>query len=194
MKKQLNVLVIDDDLGRAALLKQALQDEGYRVLARLDSADLLTERVAELKPDMIIIDVDSPDRDVLENMSLMNQNSPRPVVMFAEHGDQHTIEKAIRAGVSAYIVDGLDQTRIKSILDVASARFREFQALKSELTQAQNELADRKLIERAKGLIMKHNKCTEDQAFKAMRKMSMDQQKSLGETAKHIISVLELMS
>jgi len=194
LKKRLTVLVIDEDRGRAALVEQALRDQGYDVLARLDTTDHLADRVEELKPDMIIVDLDSPDRDVLENMAILNQSSPRPVVMFAEQGDQPTIEKAIRAGVSAYIVDGLEHHRMKAILDVAAARFREFQALRSELADAKNELADRKIVERAKGLVMKHNRCSEEQAFKAMRKMAMDQQKPLNDIAKNIISVLELVS
>lgn len=194
MKKRLSVLVIDEDRGRAALVEQALRDQGYDVLARLDTTDHLADRVDELKPDMIIVDLESPDRDVLENMAILNQSSPRPVVMFAEQGDQQTIEKAIRAGVSAYIVDGLEHHRIKAILDVAAARFREFQALRAELADVKNELADRKVIERAKGLVMKHNRCSEEQAFKAMRKMAMDQQKPLNDIAKNIISVLELVS
>lgn len=193
MNNKLSVLVIDEDRGRAALLEQALRDQGYAVLARLDNTDHLAHRVDELKPDMIIIDLESPDRDVLENMALLNESSPRPVVMFAEQGDQHTIEKAIRSGVSAYVVDGLEHHRIKAILDVAAARFREFQALRAELQQARTELADRKLVEKAKGLVMKHNRCSEEQAFKAMRKMAMDQQKPLNEIARNIISVLELM-
>lgn len=193
MNNKLSVLVIDEDRGRAALLEQALRDQGYAVLARLDNTDHLAHRVDELKPDMIIIDLESPDRDVLENMALLNESSPRPVVMFAEQGDQLTIEKAIRSGVSAYVVDGLEHHRIKAILDVAAARFREFQALRAELQQARTELADRKLVEKAKGLVMKHNRCSEEQAFKAMRKMAMDQQKPLNEIARNIISVLELM-
>ncbi len=207
MKKRLTVLVIDEDKGRAALLEQALRDQEYRILGRLDSTDHLADKVAELQPDIIIIDLDSPDRDVLENMALLNKHCPRPVVMFAEQGDQLTIEKAIRSGVSAYVVDGLEQHRMKAILDVATARFREFQAMRNELSQvhselhqvhgeldqARSELADRKLIEKAKGLIMKHNHCAEDKAFKAMRKMAMDQQKPLNEIARNIITVLELM-
>lgn len=193
MNNKLSVLVIDEDRGRAALLEQALRDQGYAVLARLDNTDHLAQRVDELKSDMIIIDLESPDRDVLENMALLNESSPRPVVMFAEQGDQTTIEKAIRSGVSAYVVDGLEHHRIKAILDVAAARFREFQALRAELQQARTELADRKLIEKAKGLVMKHNRCSEEQAFKAMRKMAMDQQKPLNDIARNIISVLEIM-
>lgn len=200
MQNRLTVLVIDEDKERAALLEQALRDQGYEVLVRLNSTDHMADKVEVLKPDIIIIDLDSPDRDVLENMALMNQSCPRPVIMFAEQGDQATIEQAIRSGVSAYVVDGLEQHRIKAILDVAIARFREFQAIRSELNlvhgelnQARTELADRNLTEKAKKLIMKHNNCTEDKAHQAMRKMAMDQQKPLIEIAKSIISVLELL-
>lgn len=200
MKNRLTVLVIDEDKDRAAVLEQALRDQGYQVLGRLESTDLMADKVDELKPDIIIIDLDSPDRDVLENMALLNQNCPRPVIMFAEQGDQTTIEKAIHSGVSAYVVDGLEQHRIKAILDVAIARFREFQAMRNELFQvhgelnlARTELADRNLTEKAKSLIMKHNNCSENKAHQAMRKMAMDQQKPLIEVAKSIISVLELL-
>ncbi len=189
----IKVLVIDEDRGRAALLEQSLRDQGYEVLARLDNTDLLAERVEELHPDMIIIDLDSPNRDVLENMALLNDRSPRPVVMFAEQGDSDTISQAIRSGVSAYVVDGLEFGRISSILDVATARFREFQALRRELVEARSELADRKLIEKAKGLIMKRHNCPEDDAFKAMRRMAMDQQKPLAEIARSIIAVMEII-
>lgn len=189
----IKVLVIDEDRGRAALLEQSLRDQGYEVLARLDNTDLLAERVEELHPDMIIIDLDSPNRDVLENMALLNDRSPRPVVMFAEQGDSDTITQAIRSGVSAYVVDGLEYSRITSILDAAAARFREFQALRRELVEARTELADRKLIEKAKGLVMKRHKCPEDEAFKAMRRMAMDQQKPLAEIARNIIAVMEII-
>ncbi|MCP8689932.1 ANTAR domain-containing response regulator [Marinobacterium sedimentorum] len=189
----IKVLVIDEDRGRAALLEQSLRDQGYEVLARLDNTDLLAERVEELHPDMIIIDLDSPSRDVLEDMALLNDRSPRPVVMFAEQGDSDTISKAIRSGVSAYVVDGLEFGRISSILDVAAARFREFQALRRELVEARSELADRKLIEKAKGLVMKRHKCPEDEAFKAMRRMAMDQQKPLADIARNIIAVMEII-
>jgi len=187
-----SVLVIDDDNGRAALLEQSLRDQGYHVLARLTDSHLLAEQVKQLKPDMIIIELDSPDRDVLENMSLLNQESPRPVVMFAGESDSKTINKAIKAGVSAYIVDGMEPSRIRSILEVATARFREFQALRLELDETRTKLADRKLLDKAKGLIMSQHKCSEDEAFKALQRMAMNQQLPMSTVAQNIISVLEL--
>lgn len=187
------VLVIDNDAARSALLEQALRDQGYNVICRLENTAGLINKVEQIKPDIIIIELDSPSQDILEHMATLNSHIPRPVVMFAEEGDTETIQQAIKAGVSAYIVNGMSADRIQSIMSAAAARFREFQALKNELNEMRVQLADRKLIEQAKGLVMKHQKCSEEQAFSAMRKMAMDKGQSLGAVAKNIISVLELL-
>jgi len=186
-------MLVDDQPARAALLEQALRDHGYTVIARLSSAAGLAAEVARLGPDVIIIDTESPDRDTLENMALLNRDNPRPVVMFAAEGDTAAIERALRAGVSAYVVDGLSPGRVKAIVDVAIARFREYQALRRELEETRTQLADRKLIDRAKGLLMKHRVLDEQQAYKAMRKMAMDRGQKLAEVAGYIIAVLELL-
>lgn len=189
----LKVMLVDDQPARAALLEQALLDHQFTVIARLSSAAGLAEQVAKLEPDIIIIDIESPDRDTLENMAILHRDNPRPVVMFAEEGDAGAIERAVRAGVSAYVVDGLNPSRVKPIVDVAIARFREFQALRRELQETRTQLADRKQIDRAKGLLMKHRDMDEQQAYQAMRKMAMDRGQRLGEVANNIIAVLELL-
>ena len=189
----LKVMLVDDQPARAALLEQALHDHQFTVIARLSSAAGLADQVARLEPDIIIIDIESPDRDTLENMAILHRDNPRPVVMFAEEGDSGTIERAVRAGVSAYVVDGLNPSRVKPIVDVAIARFREFQALRQELQETRTQLADRKQIDRAKGLLMKHRGLDEQQAYQAMRKMAMDRSQRLGEVASNIIAVLELL-
>lgn len=189
----LKVMLVDDQPARAALLEQALRDHQFTVIARLSTAAGLAEQVARLEPDIIIIDIESPDRDTLENMAILHRDNPRPVVMFAEEGDASTIERAVRAGVSAYVVDGLNPARVKPIVDVAIARFREFQALRQELQETRTQLADRKQIDRAKGLLMKHRDMDEQQAYQAMRKMAMDRGQRLGEVANNIIAVLELL-
>jgi len=186
-------MLVDDQPARAALLEQALRDNNYTVIARLSSAAGLAFEVARLGPDVIIIDTESPDRDTLENMALLNRDNPRPVVMFAAQGDSSAIERALRAGVSAYVVDGLNPNRVKAIVDVAIARFREYQALRRELEETRTQLADRKLIDRAKGLLMKQRGLDEAQAYKAMRKMAMDRGQRLAEVAGNIIAVLELL-
>ena len=186
-------MLVDDQPARAALLEQALLDHRYQVIARLSSAAGLAEQVARLEPDVIIIDIESPDRDTLEHMASLHRENPHPVVMFAEEGDSNSIERAMRAGVSAYVVDGLNPSRVKTIVDVAIARFREYQALRRELEETRSQLADRKQIDRAKGLLMKHRSLSEEQAYNAMRKMAMDRSQRLAEVASNIIAVFALL-
>lgn len=189
----LKVMLVDDQPARAALLEQALRDHQFAVIARLSSAAGLADQVQQLQPDIIIIDLESPDRDTLENMAILHRDNPRPVVMFAEEDDSGAIGRAVRAGVSAYVVDGLHPSRVKPIVDVAIARFREFQALRQELQETRSQLADRKQIDRAKGLLMKHRGLDEQEAYAAMRKMAMDRSQKMGEVANNIIAVLELL-
>lgn len=186
-------MLVDDQPARAALLEQALTDHKFAVIARLSSAAGLAEQVAKLQPDVIVIDLDSPDRDTLEHMALVHRDNPRPVVMFADEGDTETIERAVRAGVSAYVVDGLNPARVKPIVDVAIARFREYHALRRELEETRTQLADRKTIERAKGFLMKQRGMSEQEAYAAMRKMAMDRGQRLPEVAANIIAVFELL-
>ncbi len=189
---KLRVIIIDEDAGRAALLERALLDSGYEVAAKISEPERLVESVNRLQPDVIIIDLESPDRDTLEQMHSINREQPRPVVMFADKGDSDTITEAVRAGVSAYVVDGMDTRRIRPILDVAIARFREYQALKDELAQTKNTLAERKEIERAKGILMSKRGWGEEEAYQALRKMAMDQNKRLGEVARNVVEMAAL--
>ncbi|MDX9875625.1 MAG: ANTAR domain-containing protein [Spongiibacteraceae bacterium] len=189
---RLRVMLVDDLPARAALLEQALRDQQFEVVARLATAAGLADEVARLEPDVIIIDIDSPDRDTLEHMASLHRDNPRPVVMFAGERETATIERAVRAGVSAYIVDGLNPGRVRTIVDVAIARFREYQALRRELEETRTQLADRKQIDRAKALLMRHRKMSEEAAYKAMRKMAMDRGQRLPEVAANIIDVFDL--
>jgi len=186
-------MLVDNEPARAAIVEQAMTDSGYRVIRRLENAKNLSEAVMESQPDMVIIDIESPDRDMLENMSRLTQDNPRPIVMFAEEDDSKHVEAAIRAGVSAYVVDGVNSGSVKALLQVAIARFREFHALRSELESVKSQLEDRKLIDKAKGLIMKHQKCDEPAAYQALRKLAMDRSQRMTDVARNIISVMELM-
>ena len=188
------VMLVDDTPTRSALLEQALLDQGLTVVCRLESAQGLIKNVEVHQPDVIIMDLKSPDRDTLENMTVLNQHNPKPVIMFSDEGDSQIISQAVQAGVSAYIVDGLNPYRVKPILDVAIARFREYQALRKELKQTRDQLADRKIIDKAKGLLMKTKGLDEEQAYHAMRKMAMDQSKPLVDIAQNILSVMELLT
>lgn len=190
----LSVLIVDEDPGRSAILEQALSDGGCTVIAKLNSGEHLVNQVEQYQPDVIIIDLDSPDRDTLENMYHINQSQPRPIVMFVEDDDGDSVDRVIAAGVSAYVVDGLSPKRVRPIVDLAVARFREYQALRDELARTKDSLEERKLIERAKGMLMESQEMSEKEAHQALRKLAMDQGKKLGEAARSVIAVMELIN
>lgn len=189
----MRVMLIDEEAERAAWLEQALLDAGYPVVARCTPHSDIQARVAAIQPDVIVIDMQCPDRDILEDMGAISRAGPRPIVMFAGNDDRTTIEAAVRAGVSAYVVDGLSEKRVRPIVDVAIARFREFQALRVELARTQNDLAERKEIERAKGLLMTRRGFSEEQAYGALRKMAMDRNQRLIEVARSVILAADLL-
>lgn len=189
----MRVLVVDESAERAELLRAALLGAGYEVTASLTSPLALLETIERLKPDVIVIDTDSPSRDVLEHLVMLSQHTPRPVVMFASDGAPETIRAATRAGVSAYVVDGLDPGRIKAIVDAAVARFEDFQALRAQLADANLKLSERKLVERAKGLLMKSRRLDEEAAYSALRKMAMDRKLKLAEVAQRVVDAADLL-
>ncbi|MDP2829016.1 MAG: ANTAR domain-containing protein [Sulfuricellaceae bacterium] len=189
----LRILLVDETFERAALLKHALQDNGYKIVAHVSSSADLNGLVEELRPDVIILDTESPDRDTLEHLCIISRDRPRPIVMFTDDGDREKIREAIQAGVSAYVVDGLSSERILPIVEVAIARFNTFQTMRKDLEKAENQLAERKEIERAKGILMKQRGWSEDEAYQAMRKMAMDKGIRLAEVARHLNEVVELL-
>lgn len=189
----LRVLLVDKTFERAILLKQALEDGGFKIVAHVSSSADLNGLVEELRPDVIILDTESPDRDTLEHLSLISRDMPRPVVMFTDDGDRAKIQESILAGVSAYVVDGLSSERVAPIVEVAIARFNAFQAMRNDLEKAENQLAERKDIERAKGMLMRQRGWSEEAAFQAMRKMAMDKGIRLAEVARHLVEVAELL-
>ena len=189
----MRVLLIDDTRARARVLREALQDAGYEVVQAAAAPLALLKAVERAQPDVIIIDVDSPSRDVLEHIVVMTQNAPRPIVMFASDGAEEKIREAVRAGVSAYVVDGIEAARVKPIIDVACARFEEFQRLRGELAQARENLSERKLVERAKGLLMQSRGLSEDDAYHALRKLAMSKKLRLGDVAQQVIDTAELL-
>ena len=189
----LSVLVIDESESRAGEICAGLAVAGYQVAALLPSALDLAARVEELKPDVILIQTDAPSRDTLEHLAVANEGLPRPVVMFANQGDAGMIRKAIQAGVSAYIVDGLSAKRLRPVIEVAIARFEEYQALRQERDDATRKLADRKVIDRAKGLLMKARGFDEDEAYNALRKLAMDRKQPLSKVAAQVVEMANLL-
>jgi response regulator NasT len=189
----MRVLIVDESDERAAVLREGLAKAGHDVAATLSSPLALLARVEELKPDAIVIDTESPSRDVLEHLVVVSESSPRPIVMFASDGRGEAIRSAVRAGVSAYVVDGLDAARVKAIVEVACARFAEFQRLKTELAEANLKLEERKLVERAKGLLMRSRGLSEAEAYQALRRLAMGRKQRLGELARALIEAAELL-
>lgn len=190
----MKVLLVDADDERAAHLRRALHAAGYRVVGLIASAQALVESVKRLRPDVIIIDMASPDRDTLESMRFLSRDDPSPIVMFAERSDPETIRQAIRAGVSAYVVDRVSAERLKGIMQVAITRFEESQALRRELEDAKSKLADRRDVDRAKGLLMSHHGMNEDDAYKALRKLAMDRNVTIGEISRHLVAMADLLN
>jgi len=191
MPPPLKILLVDDELVRAAMVEEALAQEGHEVTCRLQDPASLNEMVARHQPDVVIIDMESPDRDTLDSMALLNRENPRPVVFFADQHDPDTLQAALRSGVSAYVVDGLVPGRVKAIIEVAIARFDAFQSMRQELDKVRNQLTDRKRIERAKGLLMKHQGCDEEQAYRMLRKIAMDRGQRIAKVAESVIDILE---
>lgn len=189
----MRVLVVDESAERGEVLREGLRRAGHEVAASLSSPLALLATIEKLQPDVIVIDTDAPSRDVLEHLVMVTRNTPRPIVMFASDGTPRTIREAVRAGVSAYVVDGLDAARVKTIVDVAVARFEDFQALRERLAQATLRLAERKLVERAKGMLMKTRKLDEQAAYALMRRFAMDRGLRLGEAAQQLIDAADLL-
>jgi response regulator NasT len=190
----LRVMLVDDTQKDVSLLKDALDAAGYEVVTEELSPATLLERVGAVRPDVIIIDTDSPSRDVLEQVVIVSRDDPRPIVMFTDDGNSDTIQAAIKAGVTAYIVAGMQPERLKPILEVAQARFEADRALREELKTAQGRLAERKIIEKAKGVVMQQKQISEDDAYRLMRKLAMDRNVTLLELAQQLLNVTQLLS
>lgn len=189
----LKILIVDQDSGRSAILEQALSDAGHTVVARLQSERDLASKVAEYRPDVVIIDMEAPGRDTLEQMREVSRDNPRPIVLFSNQRDPEYIRQAVQAGVSAYVVDGLQKERVLPIVEVAMARFREFQALRRELEETRSRLQERKIIEKAKGILMQRRGLSEDAAYQLMRKMAMDRNLRLVEVARTLLALEDLV-
>lgn len=191
---RLRVLLVEQDPERAVLVRAALGEAGYAVVAQVTNASELLAAVRSAQPDVIIIDRDSPDRDTLEHVCVITRDEPRPIVMFTQDKDQTRMRAALKAGVSAYVVDGLAADRVQPIVNVALARFEQWQALRQELDQAQTGLAERKAIDRAKGILMTQRRCSEDEAYRLLRKTAMDRNARLGEVAENVIAMAKLLT
>ncbi len=190
---KLKVMLVDEDPDRAADVRAALVACGCEVISLLASPLEIYDAVKTTSPDVIIIDTESPSRDSLENLAFVSRDRPHPIVMFSGDRSNETIREAIRAGVSAYVVDGLSEERLQPILQVAVARFAAEQSLKQELADAKMQLADRKNVERAKGILMQQRALTEEDAFQMLRKFAMDRGLKMAEAAARVIDMASML-
>lgn len=189
----LRILLINDGAHRVNLIHDELSRQGHLVVGVLDSALLIHDCVLRLQPDVVIVDSESPTRDTLEHLGAMSAACPRPVVVFSEDAAAAPMQQALQAGVSAYVIAGLQAHRLLPVLQVAIARFEQDRLLRGQLAVAQSQLSERKLVERAKGLLMDEIGLNEEQAFAHLRKLAMDRGQRLGQVAERIVAARELL-
>ena len=189
-----------DQAERSRSLRIGLLESGFTLVASLPADVFLTERLAQLRPDLIIVDAESDARDALEHVVMATRDARRPIVMFTNDQDSGNARAAVAAGVSAYIVAGLQSERIRPILDVAMARFQHEQALRQELADARNEInqlsasaQERRVIDRAKALLMERQKLSENDAYAKLRKAAMDKNLKIAEVAQRMLDVADLL-
>jgi response regulator NasT len=191
--RPLKVLIIDANLVRAAILEEGLRDCGEIELHLIREMGNLLPRVAAIDPDVILIDLENPSRDTLEQMFQVSRWAERPIAMFVDKSDSDAVQAAIDAGVSAYVVDGLRRERVKPVLDVTISRFNAFHRLQQELKEARSALEDRKLIERAKQILIEQHGFTETAAYALLRRKAMDQGRKIADIARALITAADLL-
>src|SRR5690606_21611523 len=192
-RSALRILIIDENRIRAAVIEEGLREAGHGEVATIHDMTGIARPIAEIEPDVIVIDLENPNRDMLESMFQLTRAVKRPIAMFVDRTDSASTEAAIEAGVSAYVVDGLRKERIKPILDMAISRFNAFSRMARELEEARSELENRKLIDRAKGLLMKSRGLSEQEAYALLRRTAMNQNRKIAEIAQSLITAADLL-
>jgi two-component system, response regulator / RNA-binding antiterminator len=198
-QKPLRVLIIDKNAVRSAILEEGLRDSSTGgtplVVHRIGHEPLdLLPRIAAIDPDVILIDLENPSRDTLEQMFQVSRLAKRPIAMFVDQSDSATVQEAIEAGVSAYVVDGLRRERVKSILDVTIGRFRAFDRLQRELSEAKSALHDRKVVEQAKAILIREKRIDEAQAYALLRRTAMNQNRKIADLARSLVAAATLLA
>lgn len=189
----LTILVIDENAIRASIIEEGLNEAGHLNVRVIHEMQGVARLIETMDPDVIIIDIENPNRDMMEHMFQLTRMISRPIAMFVDRSDTAAIEAAVDAGVSAYVVDGLKKERIKPILDMAVSRFNAFSRLQRELVEARNALEERKVIERAKGILMKMRGLSEEQAFALLRQTAMNEKKKLADIAQSVVTAAGLL-
>ena len=193
MDAALRILLVDQNVTRASILEEGLREAGYVNVTVVRDMQNLLRRIVDLDPDVICIDLENPNRDVLEQMFQVSRVVRRPVAMFVDRSDSDMIKAAVEAGVGAYVVDGLKKERVQAVLDMAINRFKAFNDLREELDRARQALGERKVVERAKGILMKERGLTEDAAYTLLRKAAMTDNKRVVDIAQAVITAAGLL-
>ncbi|MEM9105730.1 MAG: ANTAR domain-containing protein [Pseudomonadota bacterium] len=188
-----SVLIIDENAARASIIEAGLRAAGHGKVTIIDHLEGIAARIATLAPDVIVIDLENPRRDMLENLFQLTRAVKRPIAMFVDRSDSTMMQAAIDAGVSAYVVDGLRQERVKNILDMAISRFNAYSRLERELEEARGALEGRKMVDQAKTLIMKSRGLDEEAAYKLLRSTAMNQNRKIVEVAESLVMSARLL-
>jgi response regulator NasT len=191
---KLTILIVEPDKTRADAIIDSLSATGDHHIRVLSESTGLARSVAELNPDLVLVDVANPSRDAIDALTLASSPLERPVAMFVDRSDDGLTKAAIEAGVSAYVVDGMHPDRIKPVLDAAIARFHMFSRMRSELAATKRALEERKIIDRAKGILMRARNMSEDEAYALIRKTAMGQNKKIADVAQALVTASELLS
>jgi response regulator NasT len=189
----MRILIVDQNVTRASILEEGLREAGYRDVIVQRDMQYLMRRILEVDPEVIFIDLENPNRDVLEQMLQVSRSVQRPIAMFVDRSDTEMIEAAVQAGVGAYVVDGLRKERVKAVLDMAVSRFNAFNKLQAELASARQALDERKLIERAKGILVKERGISEEAAYALLRKTAMNENRRVSEVAQSVVTAARLL-
>ncbi|WP_342361186.1 ANTAR domain-containing response regulator [Terrarubrum flagellatum] len=193
MSADLKILIVDENLLRAAVIEEGLRDAGHHDITVLSNMQGLVRDIAAIDPDVIVIDLENPSRDSLEQMFQVSRAVARPITMFVDQSDSESIQASVEAGVSAYIVDGLKKERMKAILDTCISRFNAFRKLREELEQTKSELENRKIIDRAKGVLMKMKGLSEDEAYATLRRTAMNEKRKMVDVARALLTASEML-
>ncbi|MBB4051101.1 response regulator NasT [Devosia subaequoris] len=189
----LSILIIDENRIRASIIEEGLREAGYARVAVIHDVNEVGRTISQTTPDVVFIDLENPKRDTLEHFFSLSRAIQRPIAMFVDRSDGTMIEKAVEAGVSAYVVDGLKKERVKPILDMAISRFNAFSRLSRELEEARSALEERKIVDQAKGILMKTRGLSEPEAYALLRKTAMNQNRRLIDIAQSLITAANLL-
>ncbi|MFD1793864.1 ANTAR domain-containing response regulator [Ochrobactrum teleogrylli] len=189
----LTILIIDENAIRSSIIEEGLREAGHGKVVVINKMHGIARMIETLNPDVIVIDIENPNRDMMEHLFQLTRTVSRPIAMFVDRSDTASIEAAVEAGVSAYIVDGLKKERVKPILDMAVSRFNAFSRLQRELADAKSALEERKVVERAKGILMKMRGLSEEDAFALLRQTAMNEKEKMSDIAQSIVTAAGLL-